>query len=497
MKRILSILLTLGILLALCSCGAESVPDSQHQEEAASVPPVTEKAEDCYRESFTTDDGLIQVSIQDNSASPIPETMPILRVRPKCITIPMIRQVAGVAFGDAPLYEYSDELSKAEIAKMVAAWEEGVTDEAIRESYGEGLQEELLESVRQGRMAILEYYRNAYANAKEEVTPVPCQWKFWPVEHYVFPDYAGSDPSYTDEIPFGLSVSLMAVTEVNGIPYKLWVNNNETDSFRNHSLSISINEPAGIGSKGSDAWREWYRSLGLFSDQPATEHELEASVAEVTQMLKDMGLGDWQVTAEPCESYEGEWSIWLEALPVYEGYPVSMQTQLGNLRGTAAADQNYYYESMSLQLKNDGTLIDMEYVSPLEVVEVVEQAAPLLGREQIYSAALDTMRAWSYGDLFCYTPEIENSWWDMASISECRADIDSVRVGYARVKYDSTDFLLIPSITFRGMLQVTGTIKGVTTPIDLLGSGDGVYCSMLVLDLTDGNAVPFENSAGY
>ena len=126
----------------------------------------------------------------------------------------------------------------------------------------------------------------------------------------------------------------------------------------------------------------------------------------------------------------------------------------------------------------------------------MDQAAPLLDREQIRAAASDAMHAWSYGDLFGYTPEIENSWWDLARISECRAYMDSVRVGYARVKYDETDFLLVPSVTFQGRLQVTGALEGVTTEaIDLIGDGNGSYCSMLVLDLTDGSVILLKHLA--
>lgn len=494
MKRILAVLLAFGILLGLNACRAEKLDKVPLQTESGT--PAAEEAgtKERYDEQFVTDNGLIQISIQDNSADPIPETMPILRVRPKVITIPMVRQIAGVAFGDAPLYEYTNEISKAEVAEMIAVWEEGVTDEAIRSAYGEDFPDDLMENVRQGRLDILEYYRNAYAYAKEEVTPVSCQWQFWPSEHYFSYDYAGTDSSYTDDIPYGLAVELNATAEVNGIPYRLSVNNNETDQFRNHSLSIFVNEPEGLGGRGSAAWLEWYKSMALFSDRPATEQELEGAALKATQMLKDMGLGGWQVTAEAREDYEGEWTIWLEALPVYEGYPVSRQ-ELGDWL-SAPAGQNYYYGRMGLQLKNDGTLLRMEYWAPLEVVEVVEQAAPLLGREQIRAAASDAMHAWSYGDLFGYTPEIENSWWGLASISECRADMDSVRVGYARVKYDETDFLLVPSVTFQGRLQVTGALEGVTTEaIDLIGDGNGSYCSMLVLDLTDGSVILLKHLA--
>lgn len=85
---------------------------------------------------FTTDDGQIKISIHDGNADSIPAAMPVLRVRPKIITSDMARQMAKGLFGEAELYEYSEELSKAEIADMIAAYEYAVTDESIKATTG-------------------------------------------------------------------------------------------------------------------------------------------------------------------------------------------------------------------------------------------------------------------------------------------------------------------------------------------------------------------------
>ena len=515
MKRVLSAILCLAVSLSLCTCGKETQPVQTVPEAKSSVTqardqpePETEVPEEGYHAEFTTDNGLIEVSLHDDSADPVPATMPILRVRPKVITSDMARRMAEAVFGDAELYEYSEELSKAEIADMIAACEQGVTDEAIREDYGEDASRELIDSVRDGRLAILEYYRNAYANAHEEVTPVPCQWKFWPDEHYTIHgfDYAGTDPSYTDEIPNGLSVTLRATTTVNEIPYEFWVNNNESADFRNHSLSVFVLEPgflfAGdVSEEVREArWREWNMRTGLYSPAPATEEELDAACVQAARLAESMGLGQWRFDAEVLDMTTrvpgGGWQIRLDGLPIYEGFPVSKQSQLGNMRSTAQGAQNYYYESLNIVMKNDGTLINLNYCSPLELVEVVEQAVPLMRREQIESIAMDIMRGWDYGDLLHYDPE--KAWWVSAGgvVTDTRAEIDSVRVGYARVKYDATDFLMIPSVTFRGKSEFLGTIPGEHESTMNLMITDGDYRdSLLVLDLRDGSQITVRNPA--
>lgn len=434
--------------------------------------------------------------------------MPVLRVRPKVITIAMARQMAKAVFGDAELYEYSEELSKAEIAEMIAACEQGLNDEAIREDHGEDTSQEWIDSVRDGRLAILEYYRNAYANAREEVSPVLCQWKFWPDEPYAIHgfDYAGTDPSYTDEIPKGLSVTLRATTTVNGIPYEFWINNNESVDFRNHSLTVFVLEPDFLfaGDVSDEVregrWREWNTRTGIYSPAPATEEELDAACMQAARLAEDMGLGQWQFAAEVSDMTEvvagGGWQIKLDGLPIYEGFPVSKQNQLGNMRSRAQGAQNYYYESLTMVMKNDGTLINLNYSSPLELVEVMEQAVPLMSREQIEPMALNIMRGWDYEALLHYNAE--NAWWvsDGGVITDASVAMDSVRVGYVRVKYDGTDFLLIPSITFRGKAELLGTLPGIhESPMDFLMMDGDYKDSLLVLDLRDGSQIAVRNPA--
>lgn len=482
MKKYISLLLCCAALW-LCACGSQEqtpeMPAAGSDTEAARAVNV----------EFTTDDGQIKISIHDDNADAIPAAMPVLRVRPKVITSDMARQMADGLFGEAELFEYSEELSKAEIADMIDVYEYAVTDESIKADHGADSPQSWIESVRDARLAILEYYRNAYAMARDEVTPRACEWKFYPMEHYAVHgfDYAGSDPYYTDAFPAGMSVDLRAVTELGGVPYEFWVNNNEREDFRNHSLSVFVLMPdsGGTAEERKVQKREWYMSMGLYSDTAADESALDSACAQAVKLADEMGLGEWRFTAAAVDRTEstGEgWQIEVTGMPVYEGYPVNWQSAVG---------VECYPESLTIRMANSGVLIELQYTSPMEIMEATEQAAALKTWEDMEPLAMQAMRGLSYETLIpSYSSEKE--WWDSigAVITEVRLDIDSVCVGYIRVPCDGEDFLLVPSLSFPGRLHVTGSIPGVhESPMELLDrDGDG-YNVSLDFDLRDGGRI--------
>ena len=147
---------------------------------------------------------------------------------------------------------------------MIAAYEYAVTDEAIRADHGEDAPQHWIEqrarcaAVHSGDITAMRMPMRARAR-------VPCQWKFWPSGHYVLYDYAGTDTAYTDNIPAGLSVDLRAVTNVNGVPYEFWVNNNEGTDFVNHSLSIFALTANELPSGGADEQERQARKAGMAS----------------------------------------------------------------------------------------------------------------------------------------------------------------------------------------------------------------------------------------
>ena len=501
MKRFLSILMILILGLSFCACGS-TTPETLPAGQSAEAPPdsVSDGEEpiksggEPVSSEFSTDDGLIQVRIHTQEAVSVPETMPVLRIKPKTITIQALQQIARAVFGDAQLYEYSEEMSREELLECIAAMEKGVTDEAIKASHGENISDADLESIRQARLEMLEYYRNAYANASDAPSPTPCQWKFWPMEHYALHDYAGTDPSYTDDIPYGVQADLRATATVDGIPYQLWASNYEREGFCNHSVSIYLNAPQGMADPNSEQYKSWVEGLGLCAQEAATGQELDAALTKAAQLLRDMGLGDWQLKAESCigYNYNNGWQIAVEGQPIYAGYPVVRQDAIKDVRNSPFYGQDYYYESVRLVFTNDGSLLEMKYQGAAEVVEVVEEAASLTGAVELRQLVSGTMHRWKYSDLFVYTADqTMNTFGDLkVEIGQCGADINAITVGFARKETEGAEYLLIPVISFRGELQVTGTIEGFSeSSMDLMMFDNSGEHALLMIDLSTGSVI--------
>lgn len=138
MKKPLIWLLCAALWMSMCACtcaGAEETPEPARED--GTPPAAAPEAETARRMDMelTSGDGLIRISVHA-AADEIPSAMPVLKLRPRTITPDMARRMAEGAFGTAELYEASQELSRAEISEMIAAYEYAVTDEAIRAGHG-------------------------------------------------------------------------------------------------------------------------------------------------------------------------------------------------------------------------------------------------------------------------------------------------------------------------------------------------------------------------
>lgn len=293
-----------------------------------------------------------------------------------------------------------------------------------------------------------------------ETAPVPCLWQFWPQEHYVFPDPA--DTPYGGDVPYG---NLRAVASVGGVTYELWASN--IDQY--HSISVFVLTQDGASAEEMDT--------GLFASAPADKAEVAAAVEQATQLTADMGFGEWRFTAKTVESSTSGsgWQIELTGQPVYEGYPVNWQT--------LSKEETLEPERLTLHMANSGALIDLHYASPMEVVETVEQAE-LITWDEAGALAEETMRAWRY-DTLIPNYASEKAWWDAADaeILSVSVDIDALCVGYTRVP-DGEYYLLVPTLTLPGRIEVIGTIPGVhEAPMDMLQFDTREYNVSVNVDL--------------
>lgn len=472
-QRRFKIFLLAAALMLLCACGkaTETPPEAGTPETAPESLPDESAQPLTYEESFINTAGNIEISIKADSTESFPASMPVLKARPRVLDLEQARLIAAAVFGESPLYEYSAAYSKAELKALISSMEYGVTDAAIRASYGEDISPADLESVRSGRLEILEYYRSAYEFAQDELRPQECQWKFWPDYHYSIleHDYAGNDPSYTGELPYGVSVELQAQSTIDGVSYHFWVNNREADDFRNHSVSIFPQSPTPTMTED-----DYIKALGLGAADEPTQKQIDAALQKATELTEKMNIGQWSFSAEAQQGYfacEG-YFILVSGQPVYEGCPV-----ITSRAEISTGNSNYYYENLEIIFSPDGRLVSIQYLGPLEVTETLDPAAPLLSFEAMQETISRHFSEASPADYanYCLLPP------ERLAIS-----VDGLELGLAREKLDGTYFTLTPAITLKGSLIFSGEDELYETSPEVFRI-DGA--NILTLSLIDGHVI--------
>lgn len=472
MKRILCVILLLALSVSLCSCGGANRDEAQQDESlSATIMPAEENSETevaplGWNEELTSDNGEVKVIIHDDTFPGIPETMPVIAVQPRTVTSDMAKQAASALFGDAPLYEYGWMLTRAEIEKRIAGMEKGILRETIVEEYGERATEELIEHIRSARQECLDYWREAWANSSDEVTPKECDWLFRPGEYWseFSHDYTVDYPTYTDSMPYGFSAELWARGERDGLNYIFQAHNLERDGFWNHSIHLYLDHI--LGSQ-ADA----YAATGHLSDTPATDEELRKAEREAKELVMQMGFGTWQ-----CEATNAE-LVTLEGKPMNLYYIVINGAQdRGGWTTPIWGSQHTqngggYPERMYLECTNDGILLQLELLGLLDYGEWDQ--TQLISLEEAMTIARREIAQWTIADRVRWIAESD-------APTGLKREITNVAVGQYRMPTGELSYELIPVLCFHGI----ETVEGV--PDYLLNDKEADF---LLIDLRDGSVI--------
>lgn len=469
------------------------------QVKTAAPYPTIEAAGERAALEFENHEGNITFRFDTVEMEEIPETMPVLRLRPKVIDSDWARTMAEAIFGDNTLYEYSEELSRAEIGEKIAEYEEALREEAIKEALREDASREEIAAYTKAIEEQLDFYSNAYEYARDEVEPVECMWTFWPSTHYTQSswDYAGGDTGYTDRLPYGATVELCAQVTMDGLPYRFNVNNREAEDFRNHSMYALLMPPM---YPGTPDYTPWMVENGVYSDREPGAEEVEAVEEKAREMIEAMDIGDWELEArvEP-RSYayfpqEGmgygimpedlytSYDIVVDCRRVYEGVTVTKHPVLTDMRSTQPGASNYYFEELELRYCADGRLQNLNYRSPHELLESRDSGVVELDIGDIESILTD----WTEENI-----RLLNSLPLEAELLDVEVEIFSIELGLSRIKLDDTDFLLIPTLTLPGMYTLEYSLGGGTES-DTRGS-EASPADILIIDLRDGSVIELSN----
>lgn len=277
-----------------------------------------------------------------------PDPIPILQIRPRDISAEEAKTVVTALFGDADIYQYSGELTKAELAETIAGWEERLSDrEGIVADVGVDPDEYIAEFT-----PLLEAYKAAYETASDVVEPKLTDWTFH--SHDYFEDQGRS------AVDDGSSSTrwIRATAEVNDLLYNIWVINynaeDEMENYRTHCVDVFVD----------DLIIPREKINLLFSP---TQEDIDWAYVQAERLLDQMGIENYAITDYEIWGVPNA-SLTVYARPVYDGTPL-----LGFYRGTANAASSYYdgcnIEEESIAFRfNAGRLIGFDYSSPHEVV---------------------------------------------------------------------------------------------------------------------------------
>lgn len=451
-----------GTFEAALESAAEIRPET---ESAAEIRPETEDDETVggeaqgYTTSFTSTDGSIKYTA--DIEMPIAEkTADVFRVTPHIITSEEAERVARTLFNGADIYEYTTELSKAEIEKSILELRQHISDRAALVEYYGG-NEALADQVQadyESRIATLEAL---YESASDTVTPVPCEWVFHTEDYYA---EQGLGIAYDDNS----LLEIMATAWVDGTPYKFLATNRDAPDYRLHSIYAYIDDML-------------VRPAQKYSREEITDDDVAAMTARAEAILADMDMGDWVIdtaivgTRMDDDGGEPFNILTITACPVYNGVKVLHQPQLVTLKSEDAYAANYYYEEIIFTFSG-GRLTSFFFESPLDTIDSSGNVA-ILPFDDITNKFETQMRLSSAAyTLFA----------DHAEVEITRAELGLARI---RVPNSDSQFYLTPAYTFYG---VSTLYDENGTEIVLPFSNNKTEDILLTINAVDGSIINTE-----
>lgn len=376
-----------------------------------------------YTKSFTSMDGSITYEV-DIACPDEVVSMDVLRVTPHTITSDEAQRIAHAIFGDVDVYEYSTEMSKAELEEKILELRQYISnwDVLVKTYGGDEILAAWVQKNYEGRIADLE---ELYAEASDSVESKVCDWTFHSESYY-------SDPSWGISNEDEITQAIKATIWVDGTPYVYSVSNRDAEDYRIHSVYAYIDDLVVSESQ-------------KYSTQEIAD-DIDRMKTQAQQILDSMGMGEWVIdsaTVSKRMNYDGGDSFWIctiIACPVYEGVKVTYQGQLSNLKSDDVYASNYYYENITFVFSG-GRLTSFFYDSPLDVIDMTENVSLLTFDEAI--GIFETQM--SLNDAAYYL-----------GATTAEVDVTDVELGFARIRVqnDETDFYLAPAYTFYGITTI-------------------------------------------
>lgn len=471
-------IIVLFILIVILLCGCKQSPntnaivskndgsfDAGSVISASEAPTPAETQVVCTEDAFFSTDGTVEFKLHFNhSFSTV--NMPIVEVTPHYLTAEDAKRVAYTLFGDADFYEaeprFDPVYSKEEIQKKLTRWtpfggDGGAVDSFIKE------------------------YTLLLESAPVENPHIPCQWDFQKSTYYY---QSASDATNTDTSQD--NDEIQATVKAGEIPY---IYNVATRNKADFKLNYIYAKPYDGASPNSIDIRIFHSLLcQTFEPDEDTIAKIEK---KVEKMLKQMDLGEWYIDQcyieETANNGTPEYTVYVNAVPVFSGVAAFRRPQLGNLKSKEVYASNYYLTDIQFQFNAYGDLVYFSLDSPLDVKEIINDNVQVLSWEELINLAKNHFSLSDYYE-YDYMGIIDTSTEELT----CVVNISSIDYGLTRVKVPDTDdsYYYVPAIYFKGTIQFHGKESGNIYDVEL---DYGKELPLLILNGVDGSVINATN----
>ena len=450
MKRLFSLIVALLVFFfTLTSCaetpsqssvigkndsGLEEAIDSLPSEPVDLDQIIEEEKRTLDQYSFISDDGVVHFRFSGEVKYPETDKFPVILAAPRLRTSGEVERICRVLCGDSPIYEYSEQLSKAELEEAILDLERHLDPDAMYEYYqGDS---DLIEIAKQFQEQRLENLKRLYEEASENVEKKLSTFEFMPDSYwYTTSGMTGGDGD-----------SIRAVSDVDGVPMYM-------AEFQHNGSDYRIDNFHAFPNTHVKQEEEFYQTT------PITEEDAQRYIETAEQIIREMDIGTWK-----CGSYRfmnkeihGITYYWIVTTwsPYYEGIPVTMQPQIMDLTSDDIYGAKYRYETMMLFLTSN-RIISMEYISPMGTQKVLNENVEILPYDKIMERIISQLKV-------TYTTQSVSQMLEWAlfgstgvqkTLEEATVLINGIELGYARINVpdSETDFYFVPAWT------VTGTV---------------------------------------
>lgn len=402
--------------------------------------------------------------------------MPVVQVTPHALSVEDGKRVAEVLFGDIQGYERTPSLapqySKAEIQECIARWAPYTSNDGVKALYG--IEDDFTVEVVKKKIEALTLLSDSVPDHRAQV---PCKWEFQKEAYYMYSaEDAPSAESYLD------NDAIMATFELNEISYSYDVVTRDKNDYKLNVVSAFLN--AGDSPLSID---EAIYKAQLCRTHKPTQEEIRAVKAKAQDMLERMNLGEWSIDqcyVNTTGDFIQEYTIHVNAVPVFNGVPAARQPQLTDLKSETVYASNYYITETSFIFSANGDLVSFRMTSPVDIKNVINENVAVMEMEELMEITKNHLK---HSDFEAYDLRIPGMY--AAEELAYTVNLCNFYYGLLRVKVPNTDesYYYVPGMMLEGIVEITGK-----------DSGELYYMSeapqaVLALNAVDGTIIELSN----